>query len=43
MLNLDRAVPRITYVVNRVHTLTVLAMLYWWELRHLYALLFRGQ
>jgi hypothetical protein len=37
---LDRVVPRITHVIHRIHALTGMAMLYWWELKHLYVYLF---
>jgi len=43
MKYLDREVPRRTHVLSRVHTYAGLAMLYWWELKHLYVYLFQGK
>ena len=43
MFNLDKEVPRIPTFIHRMHTLVATVMLDWWALRHLYALLFRGQ
>ena len=36
-------VPRIIVAVERIHTIAALTMLFLWELRHFYMLLFREQ
>jgi hypothetical protein len=43
MLFNERDVPRITNAMHRTHALTALALLYWWEIRHLYVYLFSGK
>jgi hypothetical protein len=43
MLLSDKDVPRtITNALHCAHALAALAMLYWWELKHLYVYLFLG-
>jgi hypothetical protein len=39
----DKEVPRIDHAIHRTHALAALAMLYWWELKHLYVYLFSGK
>lgn len=37
---MSTARPPLTELLHRIHTGIALMMLYWWEIKHLYALLF---
>ncbi len=40
LVNLQRGVTSTSALLHRLYTNAVVAMLYWWELKHLYVLLF---